>query len=75
MTSSSKSRKSSKAKKAAAAAETASRQLAQTPPPLRNRVVDKKALKQLVAWSFKNHGTAVTASMADCASWSIFTNH
>ena len=65
MTSSSKSRKSSKAKKAAAAAETASRQLAQTPPPFRNRVVDKKALKQLVAWSYKNHGTAVTASMAD----------
>ena len=39
--------------------------LSKTPPPFRNRVVDKRVLKQLVAWSFKNHGTAVTAAMAD----------
>ncbi len=39
--------------------------LSKTPPSFRNRVVDKKTLKQLVAWTFKNHGTAVTASMAD----------
>ena len=64
----SKSRKSAKAAKAAkaeAAAFAKSRALAKTPPPFRNRVVDKKVLKELVAWAFKNHGTAATASMAD----------
>ena len=65
----SKSRKSAKATKAAkaaaAAAHAKSRALAKTPPPFRNRVVDKKVLKELVAWAFKNHGTAATASMAD----------
>ena len=65
-----KSRKSSKAankaaKDATPAPESASRPLAKTPPPFRNHVVDKRALKQLVAWSYKNHGTAVTSSMAD----------
>ncbi|MGC5197190.1 DNA-directed RNA polymerase subunit beta' [Aphanothece microscopica] len=34
-------------------------------PPFRNRVVDKKALRNLVAWAYKHHGTAATASMAD----------
>jgi len=59
----SKSRKSAKAAKAAkaeAAAFAKSRALAKTPPPFRNRVVDKKVLKELVAWAFKNHGTAAT---------------
>ena len=39
--------------------------LAKTPPPFRNRVVDKKVLKQLVAWAYKHHGIATTAAMAD----------
>ncbi len=39
--------------------------LAKTPPPFHNRVVDKKGLKQLVAWSYKTHGIAATAAMAD----------
>ncbi len=39
--------------------------LSKTPPPFRNRVVDKKGLKQLVAWAYKHHGTAATAAMAD----------
>ncbi len=43
----------------------ASRVLAKTPPPFRNRVVDKKGLKQLVAWAYKTHGTAATSAMAD----------
>ncbi|WP_320666930.1 DNA-directed RNA polymerase subunit beta' [Prochlorococcus sp. MIT 1307] len=43
----------------------ASPALAKTPPPFRNRVVDKKGLKQLVAWAYKHHGTAATAAMAD----------
>jgi DNA-directed RNA polymerase subunit beta' len=33
--------------------------------PFRNRVVDKKQLKKLVAWAFHNYGTARTAQMAD----------
>lgn len=61
---SSKSSKASKAAKAAAAAKEA-RALAKTPPPFRNRVVDKKGLKQLVAWAYKHHGTAATSAMAD----------
>ena len=67
MTSSSKSRKSSKskAKQASTAPVSASRPLSKTPPPFRNHVVDKRSLKKLVAWSYKNHGTAVTAAMAD----------
>ena len=39
--------------------------LTKTPPPFRNRVVDKKGLKQLVSWAYKHHGTAATAAMAD----------
>ncbi|WP_413745721.1 DNA-directed RNA polymerase subunit beta' [Synechococcus sp. MIT S9507] len=61
---SSKSSKASKAAKAAAAAKEA-RALAKTPPPFSNRVVDKKGLKQLVAWAYKHHGTAATSAMAD----------
>jgi len=62
---SSKSSKAAKAAKAAAAAAKEARALAKTPPPFRNRVVDKKGLKQLVAWAFKHHGTAATSAMAD----------
>merc|ERR1711991_203218 len=39
--------------------------LAKTPPSFKNKVVDKKALKNLVSWAFKTHGTAITAAMAD----------
>ncbi len=39
--------------------------LAKTPPSFKNKVVDKKALKKLVSWAYKTHGTAVTAAMAD----------
>ncbi len=62
-----KSRKGSKASKAAKkkAAVSASPVLSKTPPPFRNRVVDKKGLKQLVAWAYKHHGTASTSAMAD----------
>ena len=62
---SSKSSKAAKAAKAAAAAAKEARALAKTPPPFRNHVVDKKGLKQLVAWAFKHHGTAATSAMAD----------
>ncbi|QEY33090.1 DNA-directed RNA polymerase subunit beta' [Synechococcus sp. RSCCF101] len=34
-------------------------------PTFRNRVIDKKGLRQLVAWAYKHHGTAATAAMAD----------
>ncbi len=59
----SKAKRGSKAKKAAA--EKVVERLSKTPPPFRNKVVDKKGLKSLVAWAFKNHGTAATAAMAD----------
>ncbi len=59
----SKAKRGSKAKKAAAMK--AVKRLSKTPPPFRNKVVDKKGLKNLVAWAFKNHGTAATAAMAD----------
>ena len=39
--------------------------LAKTPPSFKNKVVDKKALKKLVSWAYKTHGTAITAAMAD----------
>jgi len=39
--------------------------LAKTPPSFKNKVVDKKALKSLVSWAYKTHGTAITAAMAD----------
>lgn len=66
-------KKTSKKAAAKAAAEKAaevpvlgaSAPLAKGAPPFRNRVIDKKALRNLVAWAYKNHGTAATASMAD----------
>ena len=59
----SKAKRGSKAKKAAAIKVVP--KLSKTPPPFRNKVVDKKGLKNLVAWAFKHHGTAATAAMAD----------
>ncbi len=59
----SKAKRGSKSKKAAEI--TAVQRLSKTPPPFRNKVVDKKVLKNLVAWAFKHHGTAATAAMAD----------
>ncbi len=35
------------------------------PAVFRNRVIDKKQLKNLVSWSFEHYGTARTAQMAD----------
>lgn len=37
----------------------------QSPMVFRNKVIDKKQLKKLVAWSFEKFGTARTAQMAD----------
>ena len=34
--------------------------LSKTPPSFKNKVVDKKALKNLVSWAYKTHGTAIT---------------
>ena len=39
--------------------------LSKTPPSFKNKVIDKKALKNLVSWAYKTHGTAITAAMAD----------
>ena len=39
--------------------------LSRQAPTFRNRVIDKKALRNLVAWAYKHHGTAATAAMAD----------
>ncbi len=61
--SSGKSRKSRASKKSKAKKDIPV--LSKTPPSYRNCVVDKKSLKQLVAWAYKHHGTAVTAAMAD----------
>ena len=67
-------KKTSKKSKAAKAAASAAAPAPITPvnvalskqaPPFRNRVVDKKALRNLVAWAYKHHGTAATAAMAD----------
>jgi DNA-directed RNA polymerase subunit beta' len=58
------SKKSSKAAPAPAAPETTPA-FSREAPPFRNRVIDKKALRNLVSWAFKHHGTAATASMAD----------
>jgi DNA-directed RNA polymerase subunit beta' len=76
MTSTSKpaARKSSSKSKAAKAAEAAAlaaaeaaakREPSRIPPPFRNRIIDKKGLRGLVAWAYKHHGTAATAAMAD----------
>ena len=34
--------------------------LSKQAPPFRNRVIDKKALRNLVGWAYKHHGTAAT---------------
>ncbi|WP_320663801.1 DNA-directed RNA polymerase subunit beta' [Prochlorococcus sp. MIT 1223] len=65
-----KARKSTKSRKGSKSSKKALKKniappLSKTPPPFRNRIVDKKGLKQLVAWAYKNHGTAATAAMAD----------
>ena len=39
--------------------------LSKEAPRFRNREIDKKALRNLVAWAYKHHGTAATAAMAD----------
>ena len=59
----SKAKRGSKSKKAVEIKVV--QRLSKTPPPFRNKVVDKKVLKNLVAWAFKHHGTAATAAMAD----------
>jgi DNA-directed RNA polymerase subunit beta' len=62
-----KSSKKSKAAAAPAVPETpVVAPLSREVPTFRNRVIDKKALRNLVSWAFKHHGTAVTAAMADC---------
>ena len=33
--------------------------LAKTPPSFKNKVVDKKALKNLVSWAYKTHGLSL----------------
>ena len=35
-------------------------ELAKTPPSFKNKVVDKKALKKLVSWAYKTHGTTIS---------------
>ena len=76
MTSTSKpaARKSSSKSKAAKAAEAAAlaaaeaaakREPSRMAPPFRNRIIDKKGLRGLVAWAYKHHGSATTAAMAD----------
>ena len=66
---SSKPKKSSKTRKNSKNARKTSQltmpPLAKTPPSFKNKVIDKKGLKNLVAWSYKTHGTAITATMAD----------
>ena len=59
------SKKAAEQAAAAAAEALASKALSRQAPPFRNRVIDKKALRNLVGWAYKHHGTAVTASMAD----------
>jgi len=48
-----------------AAAAAAAAALSKQAPPFRNRIIDKKALRNLVSWAYKHHGTAATAAMAD----------
>jgi DNA-directed RNA polymerase subunit beta' len=62
MTTSSAKKKNSKKAPAPAPVEVT---LGRAAPPFRNRIIDKKALRNLVAWAYKHHGTAATASMAD----------
>lgn len=39
--------------------------MTETKKIFRNRVIDKGQLKKLMTWAFMNHGTAITAKMAD----------
>ena len=66
-TPSKKSKKSSKKAAAEAPAPVlgASAPLSKAAPVFRNRTIDKKQLRNLMAWAYKNHGTASTASLAD----------
>jgi DNA-directed RNA polymerase subunit beta' len=60
-----KSSKKAAAEEIAAPVLGASAPLSKAAPPFRNRTIDKKQLRNLMAWAYKNHGTAATASMAD----------
>jgi len=62
-----KSSKKSKAVEAPVVPESinGSSALSKQAPPFRNRIIDKKALRNLVSWAYKHHGTAATAAMAD----------
>jgi DNA-directed RNA polymerase subunit beta' len=40
-------------------------QTSEQPPIFRNRVIDKKQLRNLMSWAFTHYGTARTAHMAD----------
>ena len=59
------SKKSSKKSSKAAAPAPANAPLSKAAPVFRNRTIDKKQLRNLMAWAYKNHGTAATASLAD----------
>jgi DNA-directed RNA polymerase subunit beta' len=61
----SSSKKGSKAATAIPAPAPAAAPPANLQPTFRNRVIDKKALRSLVSWTYKHHGTAATAAMAD----------
>ena len=59
------SKKSSKKAAKAEAPAPANAPLSKAAPTFRNRTIDKKQLRNLMAWAYKNHGTAATASLAD----------
>ena len=59
------SKKSSKKSAKAEAPAPANAPLSKAAPTFRNRTIDKKQLRNLMAWAYKNHGTAATASLAD----------
>ncbi|MFZ9166880.1 DNA-directed RNA polymerase subunit beta' [Vulcanococcus sp.] len=59
------SKKSSKKAAEAPAVAPANAPLSKAAPVFRNRTIDKKQLRNLMAWAYKNHGTAATASLAD----------
>jgi len=59
------SKKTSKKSAKAEAPAPANAPLSKAAPTFRNRTIDKKQLRNLMAWAYKNHGTAATASLAD----------
>jgi DNA-directed RNA polymerase subunit beta' len=59
------SRKNAKAPVEIPAEPIAPAPLSRQAPPFRNRTIDKKQLRNLMSWAYKNHGTAATAAMAD----------